>query len=276
MNIKSNSTSVDKQDEAFFEQYLQGESPLSKVYKKTDSAEPSDELDQIILNAAKTSIEQNASTHAVESKNWPHSLSWAASIAIFSLVGLLTLSTWQAEQENLEQELLKPQTISEEQDLLSPESSEKKRNKPLGQAKQTIPQEVNNDSRKLLYKNEVVPEMQAAPAYMRSRPINTLSKSKSSVLNAPKSQKIEATNTSTPSTISVADEVIEEKQSIDGAPQKQGFTYSTEQEIWLDKIRLLIKQNKLDEAHELMHQFRIKYPDYTIDDPVILPSLAPY
>ncbi len=274
MNIKSKSTSTDKQDEVFFEQYLQGKSTLSDIYQNTDCPKPSNELDQSILNAAKTSIENSKLSNVMRPNHWYQPLSWAASIAIFSLVGLLTLNTWESEQDNLEQELLQPQAISEERSVFSPVSSGisnfdsnshlKKRNKPLSQSKEMIPQEVKNDSRKLLYKNEAIPEMQAAPAYMGRNQIGTLPKRKS--LNS------DGALASTPAAI--ADEIIETKQST-LIPQKQDVTHSTDQEIWLNRVRLLINKNKIDEAHELIAQFRIKYPDYPID-PIILQNLAPY
>ena len=47
------------------------------------------------------------------------------------------------------------------------------------------------------------------------------------------------------------------------------------QQLWLEKIKLLIAENKHQEARELMRQFKMKYPEHPID-PVIQQHLSPY
>ncbi|MCW8929310.1 MAG: hypothetical protein OQL19_03610 [Gammaproteobacteria bacterium] len=267
MNEKKPATSMNNEDEVFFENYLQGGSPLSEIYKKIDTASPSDELDQKILSAAQTSINKKITS---KTQKWSQITSWAASIAVFSIVGLLVINTWQAEQNEIQKELLQSHSIKEEQSANSPltpdtKDSESKvqRIKPQAQSKKTIPQEENNDSRKLLYKINPAPVMQTAPAYIGRSQLGSLPKKDNSL---PEKSEDNSHN------IYPITELSEETKEV--ALQKE-ITPLNEPEVQLEKIRLLIKNNKIDEAHELMLQFKIKYPDYTID-PVIIQHLPPY
>ncbi|MCU7817807.1 MAG: hypothetical protein KZQ57_02805, partial [gamma proteobacterium symbiont of Lucinoma myriamae] len=101
MNIKSNNPDLNQQDNKFFDAYLEGDSPISEIYNNIDSAGPSNKLNQTILSVAKTATNQSS-----DSKNgWTQAGSWAASVAIISLVGILAHNTWQAEQDAVQKEI---------------------------------------------------------------------------------------------------------------------------------------------------------------------------
>lgn len=274
MNNKNNSTSSpEHQDETFFEDYLQGNSQLSDLYQKAAVPEPSDKLNQSILSAAKASTEKTSSVIPVKTHWWTQPASWAASIAIFSLVGLVAHNTWMAEQDASEKDFFQKPSVNNgslstplpgkakaESDLQTNNSA-----KPLAQAKKRIAQEEKNDSRKLLYKIKPAPVMQAAPAYMKRNKTGSVSDEVNTHIEV-----MEYAGDS----IQPLPEMEEQKQ-ISPSVNKKYKAHSTEQQLWLEKISQLIKDNQPDKARELMRQFRIKYPDYPID-PVILQHLSPY
>ena len=274
MNKKNHSTSShNSQDEAFFEDYLQGNSQLSDLYQKADSPEPSEELNQSILSAAEASTEKTSSVIPIRTHWWAQPASWAASVAIFSLVGLLAHNTWLAEQDASEKDFFQkpsinnrslstplPGKVKAESDFQTTPSA-----KPLAQAKKRIPQEEKNDSRKLLYKIRPAPVMQAAPAYMK--------RNKTGAVSDEVNTHIEALEYAGAPTQSLSE--MEQKKQLSPSAKKRYKTQSTEQQLWLEKISQLIKDNQPDKARELMRQFKIKYPDYPID-PVILQHLSPY
>ncbi len=141
--------SIITEDDTFFDNYLQGNSELSGLYQETDCAPPSHQIDQNILTAAQASTAEQKATKR------PSPLAWAASIAIFSLAGLLTLNTWQAEQELPPPVLSKTSAPIESADVLQQESSYKNINK-----------ETKNDTRQLLYTSQPAPIMPAASQKM--------------------------------------------------------------------------------------------------------------
>ncbi len=277
--MKKNNTptaSPDSQDEVFFENYLQGNSPLSDLYQKADSPEPSDELNQKILSAARISAEK--APPPLKTHWWAKPGSWAASAVIFSLAGILAHNTWQAEQDALEKDLLPEQSLSKKSipsDYSMPSESKvstesefqtSSSGRPLAQAKKRIPQEEKNDSRKLLYKSTPAPVMQAAPKYMTRSQIGSVADmTETEVL------KMENAGDKIQSLPELEMQVDEKEQSANRLNQEQ----EQEQQLWLKKISQLIANEKFAEAQQLLLQFKIKYPDYPID-PVILQHLSPY
>jgi hypothetical protein len=270
MTKHNTTSSTDASDEAYFENYLRGDSPLSDLYQKTDCSEPSEALNQGIISAAKASAkvsrEETSSTiHTKKSSSthwWKQPYSLAASFAIFSLVGILAHNIWQAEQNAIEKELSPVPSIHKKQRAYSTPLADQITTGSDFQDKNSYsPQEEKNDSRKLLYKIKPAPVMQAAPNYMKRNQMGSLAEEIS-----PAILEMESVDEHLQPTIQTADKFKKEFK---------GSTDLTEQALWLEKISLLIKNNKIDEAHELMLQFKIKYPDYIID-PVIFQRLPPY
>jgi len=224
-NKQSSTTnnSINPEDDAFFDNYLQGKSTLSELYQNTDCAPPSQQLDQKILNAAQKSTTEE------KAKTGKPPIAWAASIAIFSLVGLLTLNTWQTEQETLPLPSSEADTHTDSANFIQQESFFKKSNK-----------EAKTDTRQLLYPPQPAPVIHAAPKKITGMKANH-----------------ENISSPVPETV-----------------QNQVSFRLTEQEIELNKIQALIKQDKLDKAHELFLKFRIKYPNYIVA-PEILQKIAP-
>ena len=187
MTIKSNTpnnSDLNKQDNEFFDAYLEGGSPLSEIYNTIDCVEPSNKLSQSILSAASASAEQSSDPKSW----WTQAGSWAASVAIISLVGVLAHNTWQAEQDAVHKEIqgespdsfLQPQTQPQQGRLAKPEPVSKADKAEIesdvqieqttqahSRAKKGISPDNSKDSRKLLYKSAPAPVMQSAPAYFK-------------------------------------------------------------------------------------------------------------
>jgi len=237
----------DKQEEEFFTQYLQGTSRLSEIYQNTDTPEPSDKINQHIIAEARKAA---ARKKAINSSWLAKPGSWAATIAIVSLVGLLTLNTWQKEQDELQRplrETLAPQAPLAEEESGSPvesrfEIKEKK------------------DSRKLIFKSAPAPVLQKAQK-------KSLSGRVGSGLST---EDIETVKT-------LADQPLpassENYSDLSQEPGKLEDAFSSEQQQLL-KIKQLLENKQLEEARQLLTQFRKKYPHYPID-PVILRHLSP-
>ncbi|MCU7938767.1 MAG: hypothetical protein KZQ64_12260 [gamma proteobacterium symbiont of Bathyaustriella thionipta] len=253
--------SNNKQDDNFFDDYLEGKSSLSEIYQQIDSAEPSDKLNQSILSAARVSTEQTAITK----NSWTQTASWAASVAAISLVGILAHNTWQAEQDaaqTLEEDGLPSLSQPERVLKAKPGKAEMESSMPAGRsapaharAKKNVLSNSANDSRKLLYKSAPAPVMPSAPGYFELNKTESLS-DKSQV------QAFEDAHKEI-----LASPAVEAKKI-----KQDRFS---EQQIMLNKIIQLIDNNKIEQAQKLLFQFKTNYPNYPVD-PVILKHLSPY
>ena len=264
-NTSSKHSMEESHDEEFFTQYLQGESRLSKLYQKTDTPAPSDRLNASILAAAEKQASRN--------NWWANPGSWAATVAIVSLVGLLTHNLLQEEQDQL---LKKPFQDHMEQQSFSaplPAAKLKSRSESMSEPELIVEPEldvlnranvnrdsrtiVNKDSRGLIFKSAPAPVLPAASG-------NLFSKQSASVLDA-KGENI-------------AEDEIKAIQtlSIQAADEEARLPHdlSDEQQQLLN-IKKLLENNQLEAAEKLLARFKEKYPDYPID-PVILEHLSPH
>lgn len=219
-NNQHNSSS--DEDEQYFSDYLQGNSSLSNLYQQTAAPEPSSALDDTILSAANRHIESKKTPHW-----WTQPASWAASAAIFSLLGLLTLNTWQLEKAETDSSLAMPEpgskaTVAADIQFQS-----------MTEQKQRIQKKSQQDTRKLIYKQTAAPT------------------------SIPKS----------------------EIQFMPGKPMAAKVMSQAEQDKqnpvhYLQQVKHLITENKLDEARQELQKLQTKYPNYPVD-PVILQHLSP-
>lgn len=255
----------DQADEQFFDQYLQGHSSLSELYHQADAPIPSEQLDQSILTAARQQAGNN---------HWWHKPgSWAATIALFSLIGLLAHNTWQRDQDYIQQEGqqqafpdARSKAESEIPPGITPARPVAERQRLETAAEESAANAAKKDTGKL--------RTQAAPApaisdMMESRSSQPAGMSvqeevvdtrgnfsvRSKAMSADKAQKTSATLGATTVEKRLADPDIEAGQQ-------------------LQHIEQLLTDDRFDEARELFQQFRKKYPDYPLD-PVILQQLSP-
>lgn len=265
MTIKSNKPAQNKQDQddLFFDAYIEGDSPLSETYKAIDCAAPSKQLDRTILAAAKAAAEQ-----ASQGKSrWAQASSWAASIAIISLAGILAHNTWQAEEDALHQEIpiaKQDKILPEKKSMpVQPEAASigaDRKTQTFSRGKENISRDTTNDSRKLIYQSAPAPVMQSAPAYFNAT--KTKSLKQESRIQALQEQQFE----NSPERVIKRHEPLAKK-----APKKP----LTKQQTELNIISRLIESNNISQAQKLLLEFKTKYPDYPID-PVIIKHLSPY
>lgn len=234
----SENPDTNKQNDDFFAEYLKGDSAVSELYKNIDSPEPPGQLNQRILAAARTAAKKSP----VSNSRWLQAGSWAASAAIISLAGILAHNTWQTEQPTVEKTL--PELLDTPPENTRP---------AYEQAKKTMRPDTDNDSRKLVYKAAPAPTMQPAAQHFK------LEKSTPGPVESD-SQNISTRKNKIPDLSTTDAKIINENLS--------------EQLTWLNDITELIRQNKTEQARELLQQFQRKYPDYPID-PVILKQLPP-
>ncbi|WP_198266256.1 hypothetical protein [sulfur-oxidizing endosymbiont of Gigantopelta aegis] len=255
------STTATPTDEVFFSQYLEGNSNLSELYQSSDSQKPSSELDKNILSAAKDAV--NTSNKSW----WTQPSSWAASIALFSLVGLLAVNTWQAEQQLTEEAIL-PQAAMEavstsnitadmttdmtEMDSM-PSLARKKKSKPKAKVEKS-----SIDTRKLRFDSNPMPKMQATPSALPSAAMKY-------------QQRVQFNNAPALSEATIQNIIIPEQEIL--THKNQHNTDEAEQK--LVEIKQFINNGQLNNARHALQQLQKKYPNYPID-PVILQHLSPH
>lgn len=272
--------------EEIFHHYLRGESQLSKLYQQLETPEPSAQLNQIILNAAKK--------EASRKSWWTKPASWAATIALVSITGLLTHNTWKKEQDQqqipfpvkMEQRSFSefhPDSDSgtQDQDIVETESASPA--KPVMQQATAVdtvrkrkdsPDNQINDSRKLIFKSAPVPVLQTAPkSLLLEQSDPGLSEKDIELINT-QPNSFSAQTTTKPAGSSVQESLEEKTTYSDQITGGLTTTASLEQQ-WLGKISQLLENNQTEEARRLLDNFRKKYPNYPVD-PVILQQLSPY
>ena len=229
-NNDHHTPSSDEQDEQYFSNYLQGNSSLSDIYQHTITAEPSAALDKKILSAARKHCESKTTSHW-----WAKPASWAASAAIFSLAGLLTFNTWQAEKTRTEQDLSAAAPMSAAapspaaiNTTLNPEAEVKQ--KAFARQKLQIRKKSTNDTRRAVYNSAPAPLLESMAGSSAATAQSAASYSRQNFRQNP--QQIQ------------------------------------------QQIKNLLTEHKQDEARRLLLQLQTNYPDYPVD-PVILQQLSP-
>lgn len=260
----------DTGDDVLFDQYLQGDSQLSRLYKHSDHPTPSAQLDQTILAAARR---QAAHHHW-----WSKPGSWAATIAIVSLAALLAHNTWKTEQEYLQQERdsqifrdSSPETEAQRDQASSVVTGlSQKEAKPLSKpAEPSRQRSTSTDARKPRYKSAPAPVL-AIPLEPRlSQPASSLSREEAASAPGrptPAKPRTSLQGAANLSETMTADSVTSKAKSLPAS--------DLEARQWLEQIRQLLSNHQSEEARQLYQQFRKQYPDYPVD-PVILQQLSP-
>lgn len=238
-------------DEEFFQQYLQGDSQLSELFQQTESPEPSNQLDQTIIAAAKHQAGKN--------QWWKKPGSWVATIAVISLVALLAHNTWQIEQDYIQHQDA-PHVFPD----APPEEAEFEiQSQPASKAMPTAAQRSKARPEKFLQRRETKdarkPLYKTAPAPVLTIPSeNRLSEQADAV---PEAEAMDTLGNLSG---------IKAKESVRGKSLPEA-----DAQQWLEKIKHLLSNNQSKEAQQLFMEFRKKFPDYPVD-PVILRQMSPY
>ena len=250
---------ISPEDEAFFQDYLKKNSGLSQQFQKIPTPEPARELDQLILEAAR----KQASRHSW----WYHPGSWAATLAIMALAGLLSHNLWQSDQQQLEQK--HEQTVFPASALSIP----KEKTSPA-QTTETDTINVPVMSR---------PQTQAEPAGVqpakRTFTNSSIDTRQLRFKGAP-APVMPATRTLQPAAAEtrLAEEELgsisfTHPETATSALKKQ-MPVASEAQQWLEKIRQHLEQGQIDEARTMLIQFKQRFPEHTVD-PEILQQLSP-
>jgi len=240
----------EKEFREFYQDYLEGQSDLSDLYQQSETVQPSEKIDQTILNAAKKQSNKSQLVHFPTGRHSRY-YSLAAGIAVFSLVGLLVFKTWETEQKHLQPEFSVESTAPTEADYI-PSAAESR----LGTSIKTNSSAARDDllEKEQAYKSPPKEEEAIRPApapaalaleYQATRKISpAMMRSKATAL--PQKNK---------------------KQS----PQKMmdREIQSISAQDWLKKIQELISTDKRQQAKEELALFIQAYPDYPVDNELI-------
>ena len=232
-------TRKDKDQE--LQDYLDGDSSLSRSYRQEGSEGPSSQIDDNILAAARR--EAKSKPHSVINpfgSQWMVPASLAAALVV--AIGLVMTLEDETGMPLLEPEAVQEQVMEEDRiDVRKSVEGEAIRKKaPAARArKETKPASQLKPAADRAYQMEESETPAAAPVPSR--------------LVAPKKKLRQQSESVAPAEgkASTAAGVAADKE--------------TTREQWLIQIKDLIQQGRQDEANKLIEQFRERFPDYPID-----------
>ncbi len=233
------------------EKRLKDDTFISEVYQDIPSPEPSSHLDQAILAAARK--------HNRTSSWWRQPSSWAATVVIFSLVGMLTYHTLEQEKDTASSmaPVYSPSPVTA---VSSDNKSDKSSKQAITRAKvaadtvsTAIP--VKEKTQRL---SQPAPKPQAAE-FRASSAFKAMHKNDTRQLNFARQPLT--------SEESIAGETVTEQT----AP---AFSSALTAEQLVKQIQQLIQSKDFKQAAVLLQQLQENYPQQPVD-PVILKQLAP-
>jgi|GEM_PF-2967303 len=284
----------EKEFREFYQGYLDGHSTLSDLYQQSETVQPSAQLDEVILSAAK---KQTNKSHLVSfpAKNHTRYYSIAASFAIFSLLGLLVFNTWEAEKKQMEESFSGDMGIPSEADYIAP---------PMPQAKLGINSSTPVQKPAPLKKDRIIREEEsladmAAPVMEKARAMKKADTSTTSntmpieqpaaaIMALPAEKLRRQPESAAPLSLeqpiqqSLSDQTKQKQpkpiESTEGKyAKKEQLSYSQSSSHlsaidWVEKIRTLLINQQIQQAQNELKLFRKAYPNYPIE-PELLEKL---
>ena len=251
---------ITPEDEAFFQDYLKKNSRLSRQFQKIPTPEPSSELDQLILEAAQKQTRRPSW--------WYHPGSWAATLAIVSLAGLLSHNIWQSDQQQIkqkhEQSVFPASTLSapDEKTSQAPTTEADTINAPTISRPQTKAEPAGLQPAKQAFTDASIDTRQlrfkSVPAPVKPAP-----------------QVIQSVTTEAHLSEEELEAMTLKRPDIATGSVKKQMPATSEIQQLLDNIRQLIERGQKDEARAMLAEFKKRFPEHTVD-PVILQQLSPY
>ena len=243
----------DQKDEQVLENYLKGDTDLSKRYRAESTEEPPAHLDKNIVTAAKKAVTDKKAGSGPFSKRWYMPLSAAAIVVIsFGIVFKIYDELSPGSEKQVEMGLKKPEILKDSRmdDEIGESASVIKGKEQFRNEAGNIDKESDRDAQ--ILKKEVVPSSESA---LKDEP----ARSKSSTSDSYK-QKIqtlpveeEAEKILTPKSMR---DLIERKKQSELAPAAL-----TPQE-WFELINKLWHEGKKEGARLELNNFLEAYPDY--------------
>ena len=212
---------------------------ISKLYKKTRIEEPPMALDSAILTEARKAVEKRKSL-------W-HRVRWMVPLTSFALAMLTATLFIQMKQEH-------PEIIAPVPHLQIEGGVKDDR-----QQVRSLKDKKEAEKRAATSAPSPAMEMKSEPAKKETAPATSLNAQPKKMMK----QKQEPTGASqfrSREAISEADSAAPPQ-----AKDLKGQTALTP-DVWIEKIRKLLKQGKKDEATEELKAFRAAYPDYKLPD----------
>jgi hypothetical protein len=226
-----------RKDDAMLEQYLEGKSHLSGEYQKQEKLQPSAELDDLILSAAEDEISKQEKKSKHNRNNWLIPTSIAATLVLsFSLIQLQKPTVLYQEEKVMDMAAAsiadKPQPA--EQRL------QKKKQRAKAESFAGTPHPEERQTEQLALADRGAP----ATAPLASEPPAMVA---SGVL-------MESTPT-----------LLNEQDAVKRSASKADAKIVLSKAKWLEKIKALLKDNKIDEAKKEFERFAKAYPEFVPD-----------
>lgn len=216
-------------DDAMLEQYLEGKSGLTKEYEKQEKHQPAAELDDMILSAARDAINEKGKKPEGGKKTWLIPTAIAATVVLsFSLIQLQKPPMLYQPQEK-------------EMDMAAVEESPQK---PVLAKKKEQRLKPEMKATPLLEEQlAAVPQPEQPPVISQAAPAPVVS----GIMMEPETKLARRSLDSQRMTTMADTEVVLSRSQ------------------WLEKIKQLLKENKVDEAKKEYQRFIKRYPDFVAD-----------
>jgi len=268
-----------------------GDDVVRRAYRQLQSAEPSDDIDRAIIEAAHKEAGQGVKTGGPSpfSGHWFVPVSLAA-VLVLTVGIVLTLEKetgtelYEADQYRAQETEIKPKTtkapsaktqaVPREREMRQKATPEAGARLPLVET-QGVAKPVEIQKEKKTMDVQSAPMMMQQPAPVESKPKPAATEELSSqptreelkrestlvpVAPAPESDAVSAPANAKPTL-----RKLEPESGVEGSSSQQQ-TPVRDAEVWLNEIRELIQQDKANEARQQLNEFVRTYPDYPLDE----------
>jgi hypothetical protein len=238
-----------KDQDKHLDEYLSGSDGLSSLYAQGRNDEPSPVVDKKILQAARNAIPEKASGTGPFSGNWKIPVALAAVLVL--AVGISITLERQTGSKSYRVERYSPEVSSPP--TAKPKPAKKKEAERLRQSDRVQSKQPATPAAE--------PMLEAAPATARDKVNKPVAPEPAAedVLQAPANLEPEQAAPMGNAAEGLMKQQDEETKLTEPAEPETA-------ERWLQSIRDLVKQNKIDEAKQQLVDFRRVYPDYPLPE----------
>lgn len=242
--------------------YLAGRDGLSRRYADTGRDEPSSAMDKAILNAARDAVPGKPGGVSPFGGNWFVPVSLAAVLVL--TVGIAITMEREVGIERYEADQYQPSAAKP-----APELKKEKRQAPATQTKKlrNEPESLKLTTDKEEEVGRATPgDAQTVPKRFR-QPAEPVPVAEPNALQdtAPATTSIDESAPAAPEQMPAERDVeMLREEAVSGFKADEAKPQAAEK--WLESIRELIQQNRLEEAKSQLDDFRRIYPDYPLED----------
>lgn len=267
--------------------YLEGESELSQVYRSVSNQEPPAHVDDAVLAASRKAVKSRPRfAFSPFASDW-HERAALAAVVVLCVVLVITLQ----QQASLpDATLVRPETPAVMSDEAVPESKEQRLEKEsMEPAERGIPMEEHaaqdslSPSRKMRVKPEQPLEQivetpepasrdkngglmkQVAPKMEKSEPVYPSVKTEKDADMADRSLLNKESDSAGISSGILLQDKIDKKES-EQSVQESVLGGMAQDTVWLEKIKRLWEEGYKDQAQQQLSAFMQRYPDFERED----------